>query len=297
MIPAVSKYSHQSIAGMNSVLDLVLIEVSDKTAAEISRVVRRDMNRLEKLLSRFDPKAETFAVNQKAQRQWTNVSAELWHILMECERFKKLTLGYFNIGLGRFKDKVATMANAISEGEEVRLKPQIELDHEGKRVRFVNYFTSLDFGAIGKGFLLTRVKATLIELGIENCFVSFGGSSILTKGRHPSGNAWPVSFRNDNGNQQVFHLNDHAVSISGVRQGKEQGYHIINPNTLKLETSSRLVFVQDECPVRSEALSTALVAAEVHDFIQIINRIKPQKVIVFSRQKTNELTRIYEYEN
>ncbi|WP_163712411.1 FAD:protein FMN transferase [Mangrovibacterium lignilyticum] len=282
---------------MNSVLDLVLIGVSEETATEMRRTVQREMSRLEKLLSRFNPEAETFAANQKAHNNWTGVSDALWDILQECERFNKLTLGYFNIGLGHFKKNAETIPTGISGGETVYSKPEIVLDYESRRVKFANRFTSLDFGAIGKGLLLKKVKTTLTDLEIENCFVSFGGSSILTLGKHPSGNAWPVSFRNDNGNSFVFHLNDHAVSISGARQGKEQIHHIINPIRLKLETSSRLVFVQDECPLRAEVLSTALVAAEENDFDQVINQFQPQKVSVFIQQKTNELKRIYEYEN
>ena len=292
-----SKYSHQSVGGMNSVLDLVLIEVSDLTATEIKQTVTRDLNRLEKLLSRFDPEAETFAINQKAQKQWTSVSDELWDILQECERYSRLASGYFNIGLGMFKKNVEMMLNGLPGDEAACPTPQIEFDLSDRRIRFANHFTSLDFGAIGKGLLLKRIKASLEESGIENCFVSFGGSSILTKGRHPSGHAWPVSFRDGCGGQHVFYLNDHAASISGARQGKEQSCHIINPKTLTLETSSRLVFIQDECPVRAEVLSTALVAAEEHNFEQIVRQFKPQKVSVFNQPSTNELKRIYEYEN
>jgi len=293
----VSKFTHQSIAGMNSVLDLVLIEVSETTATEICRTVKQDVFRLEKLLSRFDREGETFAVNQTAQHRWTSVSDELWDILQECERFKELTLGYFNIGLGHFKGKAGATLNSLTKGELGSLKPQIEFDHESRSIRFANHFTSLDFGAIGKGFLLKRLNSTLHDFGIANCFVSFGGSSILTKGRHPSGNAWPVSFREGKENQQVFHLNDHAVSISGARQGREQCYHIVNPNTLKFEASRRLVVVQDECPVRAEVLSTALVAANESEFDQLTSQFRPQKINVFNQPTTNEETRIYEHEN
>jgi len=290
----VSKFTHQSIAGMNSVLDLVLIEVSEATATEICRTVKQDMFRLGRLLSRFDQEGETFAVNQTAQHRWTSVSDELWDILQECECFKKQTLGYFNIGLGHFKGKAGATLNSLTKDGVGFTKPQIEYDRESRSIRFANHFTSLDFGAIGKGFVLKKLKATLDDFGIANCFVSFGGSSILTKGKHPSGNAWPVSFRECKENKQIFHLNDHAVSISGARQGREQCYHIVNPNTLKSETSNRLVVVQDVCPVRAEVLSTALVAANEGEFDEITSQFKPQKINVFNQPTTNEETRIYE---
>ncbi|RKD90322.1 FAD:protein FMN transferase [Mangrovibacterium diazotrophicum] len=292
-----SKFTHQSIAGMNSVLDLVLIEVSETIATEICRTVKQDVFRLEKLLSRFDREGETFAVNQTAQHRWTSVSDELWDILQECERFKEQTLGYFNIGLGHFKGKAGATLKSLTGEELGYMKPQIEYDHNGRSIRFANRFTSLDFGAIGKGFLLKKLKSTLADFGVANCFVSFGGSSILTKGKHPSGNAWPVSFRNGKGNQQVFHLNDHTVSISGARQGKQQCYHIVNPNTLKFEIRSRLAVVQDECPVRAEVLSTALVAANKSEFEEITSQFKPQKINVFNQPTANEGRRIYEHEN
>ena len=289
------KYSHQSFAGMNSVLDMILIDIPDKTAADIGQGIRQDMRLLEQLLNRFDPRSETYAINNQAQNGWVKVSDELWRIVLDCEKFNELTLGYFDIALGYFKKNAGTNNHNRIRCMEEDSKPGIKYGMESKQLKFTNGSTSLDFGAIGKGLLLGKLQARLCEFGIENCFVSFGGSSILTRGKHPSGGAWPVSFRNESDHPFVFNLNDHAVSISGAIQGNNHEHHIINPHRLTFQVNRRLVFVQDECPIRAEVLSTALIAATKDDFSTLTTRMNPQKVYVFNQLKTDELTIEYEY--
>ncbi len=293
----VLKYSHQSFSGMNSVLDIILIDVSDKTANDISSRIQYEINKLELLLNRFNSKSETYHINDNAFNNWVKVSDELWAILVECKTYNELTLGYFNAGLGRLKDMNSQNPNFLIKDRSTHKNLSFELDINSKKVRYVNRYVSLDFGAIGKGLLLNQVCKIITEQGIKNCFVSFGGSSVLTKGKHPSGDCWPFTFRGAKSNPIVFNLNDHAVSISRTCPGNGEKHHIFNPNNPYHESTNRLVYVQDSCPIRSEVLSTALIVAAENDFNNLICSLKPQKVFVFTQGNTNKLTCIYKYEN
>ena len=280
-------YSHQTIPGMNSVLDILLIGVAEKESEAIGKQAEKELLVLESLLSRFNPSSETFALNKKAVNGWTNVSQELWNVLIECEKYRHLTLGYFNVGLGHLK------ADAVlSEGWH---QPEIILGMDTRRFRFGNTSTSIDFGAIGKGLVLRKLKSILADFQVKNCFVSFGGSSLMAIGSHPAGRFWPVSLRENDENPIVFELTNQTVSISGAYQSQTEKFHVVHPYSGAIQCDNRLVYVQDDCPVRAEVLSTACIVAERQDYLSFIENLNPQKLIVFQRTQTNKLTIDYDY--
>ncbi|MFV0376539.1 MAG: FAD:protein FMN transferase [Mangrovibacterium sp.] len=282
-----AKFCHHSLAGMNSVLDLVLIGVEDELANEFARCCRDELVVIEKLLSRFDPESETFKLNRNTIGKWVPVSNELWSVIQQCEQYREQSMGYFNIALGYLKQS--------TEPTQKPSPPDIRMEPESQSVLFGNGFTSLDFGAVGKGLFLQKLDCLLTTFQVEDCFASFGGSSVLTRGKHPSGDYWPLSLREGEPGQLHFKLNNHAVSISSVEVGKGRAAHIFNPNKLEMVTEPRLAFVKTDCPVEAEVLSTALLASPPAVFEQLSQAFKPEQVAVFFQTKTNKLFLEYEY--
>ena len=215
------------------------------------------------------------------------MSQELWNVLIECEKYRHLTLGYFNVGLGHLK--------ADTVLQEGWCQPEIIPDMDTRRIRFGNTSTSIDFGAIGKGLVLRKLKSILADFQVENCFVSFGGSSLMAIGSHPAGRFWPVTLRENDDNPIVFELTNQAVSISGAYQSQPEKFHIVHPYTGAIQCDNRLVYVQDDCPVRAEVLSTACIVADRQDYPNLIEALNPQKLTVFHRTQTNKLTIDYDY--
>lgn len=289
---------HNTISSMNSSLDMVFTGTDNETAQQASDLIEKDAYRLEKVLSRFDPEAETFNVNQSARGQWVVVSETLWKILMECERYCRLTAGYFNVVLGHFK-RNGERGSALHEKNETDTEiPAISLNYERKAIR-LNHSASLDFGAVGKGLLLKEVQKWLNKFQIKSGLISFGGSSVLAKGEHPYGSSWPVSFRDGLNNPMAFHLNETCASFSSAIQTNYKGLqpHIVHPKKLQFVKNDRLVFVQDKCSVLAEVLSTTLVVANKNDFSDLISKLKPERVIVFKRTDHNELITMHNYES
>ena len=64
---------------------------------------------------------------------------------------------------------------------------RLQLDEPQRRLSVDNAHALLDFGGLGKGLALDDIKRLLLEEGVQSCFVSFGESSILALGRHPTG--------------------------------------------------------------------------------------------------------------
>lgn len=285
---------------MNTMLNMVLIGLDETTSDMVEQRMRLQSQLLEKMLSRFDPEGETFQMNQVALDQWFPVSEGLWDILLECKSFHKLSLGYFDIGLGIFKQQMnQAFPKADGENSALRGINGVDFDRKGKRLRYGSRTISIDFGAIGKGLLLREIDLILTEFDIKNCLISFGGSSILTRGSHPYGHSWPVSLREAHDSSIVFDLNDHFASISGAvhGNGSEGKSHIVHPHSCRLVENNRITYVQRKCPVSAEVLSTSLVAAEREDFSKLISNLKPEKAFIYKRTETNELISEYEYES
>jgi thiamine biosynthesis lipoprotein ApbE len=161
-------------------------------------------------------------------------------------------------------------------------------------VRFGSENTAIDLGGIGKGILLREADKVLTCYTVANCFISFGGSSILTRGSHPHGDGWPLALRNTSDNAYTFYLHNHAVSISESNPGGSEA-HIIHPASRKKVDNNRLTFVQSTCPVIAEVLSTALIIAPVEEAEEIVQSFGAVKAYIFDNSNPDQFKLLYRF--
>lgn len=284
---------HRTFAGMHSVMDMIFPGMTDQAADALFKKIQSEALALENLLSDYYPSAETCILNEKARHQWVPVSDRLWDILTECRHFHGLTKGYFDIGSGWHKKSFTETAGASVTG--VRL---LETDERQRLIRFAAPEIALDFGAIGKGLLLRETDKLLTQNGVENCFISFGGSSILTRGHHPHGDHWPVDFRSHLDMNPVFHMkNDFASFSQGTPNEMNATAHIVNPYTNRTEGNFRISGVQADCPVIAEVVSTVLILASPDEAAALTTGFKLIKAFVTGRDKTNQPVKEFYYES
>ena len=274
---------HRTFGSMHSVVDMIFPGMTDRAADALFKKIRSEALMLESLLSDYDPSAETYILNEKARHQWVQVSTRLWDILTECRHFHALTKGYFDIGSGWHKKANKGTIGGIATG-----LPLQETDEEQKRIRFTGAEIALDFGAIGKGLLLRETDTLLTKSGVENCLISFGGSSILTRGHHPHGDHWPVDFRSQPDMNPVFRMKDDFASFSHGTPGEMNATaHIMNPYTNKTGGNFRISGVQADCPVIAEVVSTILILASTDEAAAVAERFRLKKAFITGRDKNN----------
>ena len=278
---------------MNSTLDIILNNVDEEKSVKVYGKILLKSIQLEKMLSCFDPEAEIYQINKAAYKKWVRISDELWSILVECLQYNELTNGYFDIGLGKYKQKGDFLHE--TESNKVHGINSIEFDYKKKAIRFTSSLTAIDLGGIGKGLLLREVGLILDHFNVTNCLVSFGGSSILVKGTHPFGDSWPLSVRDSVNGHRVLHLKDDCASFSGAEPESKtpDKNHIIDPQRLIPVENKRFVIVQCKSPVLAEVLSTSLVIAD-HEFISdIVSGLRPDKVFVYRKSASNKIKQEY----
>ncbi|WAC49181.1 FAD:protein FMN transferase [Asticcacaulis sp. SL142] len=226
---------HHTFFAMNTRLSIVLPGVAEAQGLGLIRSIERYVDQQETLLSRFRP-GETYRLNHCAFDHAVDVSDALWAVLCACRNHNRRTHGLFDIAAGGL-GKVA-------------------FDDQRQTVRFLEAGMRFDFGGVGKGIALAGVRDWLESRGIVQAFLSFGDSSIVAMGEHPSGGAWSVGLAG--GGEATFDLNDQALSISGQTDNRR---HIVDPRTGTWANGTHMVAVKSACPVEAEVLSTALFIA------------------------------------
>jgi thiamine biosynthesis lipoprotein len=164
-----------------------------------------ELQRLELLLSRHDPAAELYRVNQEAKKAWTRIDKELYQVLKDCLQWERKTDGVFNIA--------RPTTNAA-----IPLHRAISLHPSRTEVRIRSNQVRLDLGGYGKGYALDCMGAIMEEFGVKHFFMQGGTSSALAKGKQENGKAWQIGIQTDNMEQPVFiPLQDQGFSASEKR--------------------------------------------------------------------------------
>lgn len=255
---------HVTFASMNTRLSVLAADVAGYDGARLEQALRGVMAEQELLMSRFARAAELARVNARAGSGPVRVSSRLWAILTACADHWRRTAGAFDIAHGS-----GGAPGAARGGWRIRL------DRAARTVAFAHRDVTLDLGGIGKGLALRRLGRLLRRAGVVHGLASFGESSILAVGAHPSGADWSIALDLSIASPPVFSLRDGAISTSGQAPGRSA---ILDPASGRVAPSDRLVSVSCPCPVDAEVLSTALLARP-DQREAILARYRPAQVI------------------
>jgi thiamine biosynthesis lipoprotein len=229
-----------------------------------------EIERLEGLLSLFNPASEVSRINRSAGQRPTSVSHETWDVVSRGIEYGRLTDGAFSIVLGAptqrwgFLDKHHVLTPA--EVEELRATSHLEdlvLDEKRQTVWLRRPGMMIDLGGIAKGYIADRAKKVLVERGFSSGIVATAGDLVLF-GTKPDGKPWRVGVqhpRKPGHNIASIELTDCAVSTSGdyERFFTKDGviyHHILDPKTLFPARECRSATVVGDRGLVADALST-----------------------------------------
>jgi len=270
-----------SFFAMNTRVDIAVHGVSPEVFSHVARSCRHEMDRIEKLLSRYLPESEIYRLNHRQNSTVRNIDPEVFSLLLLCFQFQKLTLGYFNICINK--------ENAFSAVPD---PGGIEFDEKGYSVFFPAPSVQFDLGGIGKGYALNRLHEILMAHEVYNAFISAGESSVLLLGNHPCGRGWKAGIMNPSRTAVVYewHSDKGFISSSSSVNG-----HIINPRTAEPLFSKKTASVMDLDGVIAEALSTSLVLAGEEEIDQLLNNFSHPQCVIFEPEETTGKNRIKKF--
>ena len=263
-----------------------------KSESEVDSHVRRELQRVDALMSTYRTDSELSRFNRHASTDPYRLSDDTFSVLALALATSEVTGGAFDITVGPLVDAwgfgphgetdppsdaaLSELLNntgwrklALSEEHQSAIKETSELQ--------------CDLSAIAKGYAVDRVAAALEALGYDDYLVEVGGE-VRAGGNSPSGKPWRLGVERPDASgrlvQRILHLSETGVATSGdyrnFRQvGGERFGHILDPRTGRPATSKvASATVLDPSAARADAFATAMLVlgeadgiamAEEHD--------------------------------
>ena len=249
---------------MNTVFEFHILHADARYARHAAQAAFAEVERLEKLLSRFVEGSDVWRINHAGAGESVTISEDCHACLRQAVLMAAATQGAFNATVGDAAD--IAKQHAPKKAPAARLRAALKRSARSLVSLSENNFVahvergglSLDLGAIGKGFALDRARALLDEWEIKNALLSAGGSSVLAIGTGPDsgakrGRGWLVNIAG--GKQKTpISLRDSALGSSGTT---ELGRHIVDPRRGNQNYAHARTWALAPDAAAADALSTA----------------------------------------
>ncbi len=246
---------------------------------QLEERLNTELEKVNRLMSVFDPKAEMARFNKHKSTEPFPVSPEIAQLLESARKMCLETEGAFDV-------TVAPLINAWGFGTSGRKSKNptkeelaelrsavgcdmVEIDLVSGSLRKLNPDVVCNLGGIAKGYGVDRLAELLEQRGYKNYLVDIGGE-LRAKGRNHRGEFWRVGvekpLRDRREVELVTPLKNASMATSGDYRNfhKKDGVlysHTINPHTGRpiSHTLASATVVRDEC-TPADAYATAMMA-------------------------------------
>ena len=249
----------------------VTLDEADAQLVPVAQAALRQLDDIEAQLTVFRDSSAIVDINRRAAGGAVTCNADVFGLLSRCQDLSRDTGGAFDItstplsrcwGFLRREGRLPA-DHEIAAARALVGMHHVVLDAGRSTVRFLKDGVELNLGAIGKGYALDQVAATLSRGGVAHALLSGGRSSLLAMGGR--GRGWPidlVSPRQDGTIARVWLRNGAALGTSGagtqfvVVDGARYG-HVLDPRTGRTAEGLLSASVVAGSAADADALSTA----------------------------------------
>lgn len=248
----------------------VTLDGRDARHVDAARAALDEIDAIEAALTWFRDTSELSRMNREAAGGPVVVGPLLFELLRLCRELHALTGGAFDpasTALSRawgFLERRPRVPapESLAAARACAGMDKVELDEAARSVRFRSPGVELSFGAVGKGWALDRIAASLQQRGLARALLSAGGSSQRAWGP----DAWELALEPSRQPLGRLHLRDGALATSAAGEqffeggGRRYG-HVLDPrNGRPAEGVCAASVVASDAAV-ADALSTALLVA------------------------------------
>ena len=280
---------------MGTVVEISVIgRDEDKAAAAIGDAFA-EMERIEKLMSRWIPESEVSRINGRAGGKPVKVSPEVLKVIQRAGEISKASGGYFDISIGALLD----LWGFEGSGSRVPSKVEVEkalgsvgygavvVDEEAATVELTKGMR-IDLGGIAKGYAVDRAYELLTSRGYGNVIVNAGGD-MRVGGRKPNG-PWVIGIQDPRDRSRIlatFDAEGSSVATSGdyERYFEIDGiryHHLLNPFTGFPARGCRSVTILAKEALSADALATAVFVMGPRKGLQLIEALEGIEGLIVS---------------
>jgi thiamine biosynthesis lipoprotein len=246
-------------------------------AADLEQQIRTDLERINALMSTWDPNSELSHFNQFTGLEPFPLSRETFEVLRWSKQIGELTGGALDVtvaplldawgfGPGGRRDRVPDDAEIARLRQAVGLH-LLELDEATQTARKKRPDLRCELSAVAPGYAADQLAAMLANRGMGDFLVDVGGE-MRARGRNEAGEPWQVAIERPDARDstigRVVPLQDLAITTSGDYRNfydvdGVRVTHILDPRTGRPITNHLAsVTVIDRLAVRADAFATAL---------------------------------------
>jgi thiamine biosynthesis lipoprotein len=256
---------------------VVVCDPDEDEAAALKSAVVESLDRVNELMSTYQPDSDVSRFNRSESTDWFEVDADTATVVARAIEISQQTDGAFDITVG-------PAVNAWKFGpDKSKFKPPSD-EQVAQLQQMVGYQRlsvrdtppalkktipgiQIDLSAIAKGYAVDRVGQSIGDLNYDRYMVEVGGE-VVTVGQRANGGPWIVGVEQpDEATQQMklqkVELEDQAVATSGDYRnfhefdGRRYS-HTIDPKTCRPVTHSLSVasIIAPDC-MTADALATA----------------------------------------
>jgi len=280
---------------MGSAFEITVVEKDSLKAQQFIQDATDEIKRIEKIISSWDPRSQTSAINNNAGVKPVIVSKELFDLIKRAKVISKITDGAFDISyasmdrIWKFDGSMKKMPNkeAIAKSVEKVGYQNIILNENNQTVFLKKKGMKIGFGAIGKGYAADKAKQLLIAKGVQAGIINASGD-MNTWGTQPNRKPWTVAITNPLNKSKAFALvpiSNKAVVTSGnyekyVMFNGVRYTHIINPKTGYPATGIISASVFAPSAEIADALATSIFVMGIEPGLNRINQLPNIECII-----------------
>ena len=288
----------QKVSEVGFYLDTVITLTAYTENDQLLKDAMEECGRYEKLLSRTIEGSDVWRINH-AKGEPVEVSDDTAAILRCAAWISEKSGGAFDISIAPastlwdFTSGEAVLPDAEELAEAAARVDYTQVRLEGNTVTLPDGMM-IDLGGIAKGYIADRVKAYLVERGIEHAILSFGGN-IVAIGKKPDGTDWKVGIQdidkptgeymlvaaNRGGSTVTSGIYERGFELDGVYY-----HHLLNPKTGWPEQNELAsVTILSESSMEGDALATAAFILGTEKGLELINSLEGIEAVFIARDR------------
>lgn len=271
---------------LHTVVQLSIYHEHQEKAMEDALDYIKDM---EALLSTNLKGSDVYNINHAAGKEAVKVQKETFDIIEAALTMSERSQGKFDISIGAVSNlwKIGDTDARVPAPEEISNAlghidyRRIKLDQK-KQTVYIDEGTTLELGAISKGYIADGVKTVFEKHGITTAIINLGGN-VLVMGTSPkTDKGWTVGVQNPDkvrgetvGSVKV---RDSSVVTSGIYERYLKGpdgqiyHHILDPKTgYPVENNISGVTVYTKTSIQGDELSTSLFLLGIEEGLKFVN--------------------------